>query len=340
MNSTNQSIVRQNGDGSFLDLKGNILIVSKTIPIILVTVGTIANMLTIITVTSPKTKKSSFTVYLGGLAVVDTVLLFMWPFDYWLEAMFNFKMEKTSDFMCKFRFFGSSTGQSISAWLIVALTVERTFCTYFPMKFRTVCRSKVGYIAVAVISTTMFVMYSHIFYGFTVVQIRGVTICGFTNPGYARIFSRVISWVHVTTSYFLPASIIIVANTATVLRVYKSGKVITSAMSEVNNKRVKHLTVVTLVVSTCFVLLVGPFSVWIIVRVFAFPNKVNFAQTATSQVEQIAQIVTHNIVHVNHAGNFFLYVLSGKRFRKDLQAALASSPICRKQNLLQRGPSS
>ena len=340
MNGTNQSIVRLTEDEAYLDLKGNILIVTKTVPIILVTVGTIVNILTLITVTSPKTKKSSFIVYLGGLAVVDTVLLFMWPFDYWLEAMFNFKMERTSNFMCKFRFVANLVCQSVSAWLIVALTVERTFCTYFPLKFKIVCRPRVGVIAVAVISTTMFVMYSHTFYGFTLVQKEGVAICGFVSPGYAIIFRRVISWAHVTTSYFLPATIIIVANTATVLRVYRSGKVISTALSEVNKKRVRHITAVTLLVSTSFILLVGPFSFWIIVRAFVFPNNLNFAQRATSQVEQIAQIVTHSIVHMNHAVNFFLYVLSGERFRKDLRAAVPCFPFRPKLGLLQRGSSS
>ena len=144
--------------------------------VIFLSFGTIGNILSIITLTNKHCKKSSYTVYLTGLAITDTLALYM--FVYTVNAKKGnlgvYNLIVTSALFCKLHLVLLCFG-CISIWLIVILALERTFSVFFPFKAKTVCKPKNAFIATALIVAFFSVFYSHYIYGMQLQSAIGQT---------------------------------------------------------------------------------------------------------------------------------------------------------------------
>ena len=105
-------------------------------PIFLCT-GTIGNILSIIAVTNKHCKKSSYTVYIAGLAVADLLALYAIIIEILLPDAVGINLKLTNPLYCKLHVFLSGIFSGVSIWLAVVLALERTFCVYFPLKMKT-----------------------------------------------------------------------------------------------------------------------------------------------------------------------------------------------------------
>ena len=129
-------------------------------------VGTVGNILSVITVTNKHCKKSSYTVYLAGLAIAD--LLTLYTFIIVINSQqetFGINLTTTSPLFCKFHVALSGLFACISIWLMVILALERTFVVYFPFKVKSVCKPKTAFIITAMIVTFFVAYHSHYVYG-------------------------------------------------------------------------------------------------------------------------------------------------------------------------------
>ena len=294
----------------------------KYLPPLIVVIGTVGNFLTLVTVTSRQCKKSSFTVYLGALAVFDTLILYTVGTQMWMRFVFDVNTADLGTFMCKCYFFTSFLFPQTSSWLVVALTVERTVGTYFPQQYKLISRPRAGLICVAVIFGFLFCLNSHLLYGSEMYDDGNVTYCYFIDDNYADFFFYYWAWIGDFCFYcILPITIIIIANVATVLRVITSVRTTSSTLSEIARKRTRYLLIVTLTVSIAFVVLASPLSFWVALAPFVVENL-----DVLNPQETLLESVFYFMFFVNHSLNFFMYTLSGPRFRKDLKAALKGCP--------------
>ena len=93
-------------------------------PPLCVLVGTVGNMLTLITVTSKSSKKNSFIVYLGALAVADTASLYFVVINSWLFYGFDIDIMLTG-ISCKVLAFMLYTCKMFSSLLVATLSTDR-----------------------------------------------------------------------------------------------------------------------------------------------------------------------------------------------------------------------
>ena len=132
---------------------------------IFVCVGTVGNILSIITVSNKHCKKSSYTVYLAGLAIADLLVLYTLISSYSYEETLGVNLKATSAIYCKLHLFFTGLFTGVSIWLIAILALERTFVVYFPFKVKSVCKPKNAFIVTTLLVTFFMAFNSHYIYG-------------------------------------------------------------------------------------------------------------------------------------------------------------------------------
>jgi hypothetical protein len=90
--------------------------------------------------TSSNFRRSAYSYYFSAIAVFDLIRLIIW-FLFLLLDYVIFKLRFHS-FECPMQVFSESVASSISAWLTVALTVERCLAIYKPLQTLTDTRNK------------------------------------------------------------------------------------------------------------------------------------------------------------------------------------------------------
>ena len=109
----------------------------------IVTFGIVGNVFTLITVLNKRCKKTSFIVVITALAITDSIVLVSFP----LNAL----SRSSTVLLCKFSKFCVHYSRHTSVWLVVVLTLERTFAVYYPIKVKDVCVPKTGFVVVATV---------------------------------------------------------------------------------------------------------------------------------------------------------------------------------------------
>ena len=309
------------------------LIVWTYITPCIIIAGTVGNVLSLITVTNRHCRKSSFTVYLAALAITDTTFLWVCVFQIWLIDVSAVRLGSFGNSWCKVSWFLFVLTSQASSWLVAALAAERMFCTYFPLMTKAVCVPRTGYIVAGTIIGILFLLNAHLLYA--VQETNGAnnntisldTSCGIVFPEYETVFANVNAWIDLGLYFLLPAFVIIIANSATVVGVLRM-KAVTAALTAANSSRIKrtrHLLIVTFLVSSAFVIFLSPLVIFEVVMPHFFED---FALlfTMDSGTYYLVWISLSNWSYLNHAVNFFLYILSGERFRRELKNVFCKPP--------------
>ena len=105
------------------------------VPLILVIVGVTGNVLNLVALSSRRLRKKSTCVYLMFLAVSDTVLLCSAPLIHTVRIAFAIDMWSLSSFSCPVTEWIVHSSGTISCWIIVMVTAERTLLTLFPTMY-------------------------------------------------------------------------------------------------------------------------------------------------------------------------------------------------------------
>lgn len=224
--------------------------------------------------------------------------------------------------MCRMYTFCSYLFPTMSSWMVVCLTVERWFCAAFPLKMKRANRTQTAAVVITVILTVQVLLNAHTLIGIDHFSDGNTSACNFSSMEYANFIFYYWGWIFIADYYFLPVIIITVANTSAVLKIYRTARSLTSAGSDTIRRRNRFIMIITLTVSTAFILLAAPQAVLLTVRPFLFDDLTYFYPN--SEPEQIFEAVGYIGVSLNHSINFLFYCLSGKVFREDLKAAFLS----------------
>ena len=283
------------------------LILHKYVPPFLIGIGTFGRALTIIAVNGPTSKRTSFTVYLTMLAIVDFLVLYTWTLNTWLKYTFDVVVEESASILCKLYHYATFVLTELSSWLVMCLTIERTVCVYSNQTGK-MPSARSGLIVTVSIAMVLCAASSHIIYGWDLVDSSNRTICGFVDRKYLMFYHIYWSKVHFCLYFILPACVLIIGNSATVIKVIRSRRSLSSGTRHLMQRHTRQVFLITLFISLSFLILVTPLPLMF----FFAPINV------TGLVETIFSIT----LYMNHTINFFLYVLSGSRFREDLKNSL------------------
>ena len=101
--------------------------------------GTILNILSILTLSRKSFKRSTTSVYLRFLAIVDLFVLYNGLSRHFISGVYHYNVRHISDAFCKFNQWTTSFGPDISAWILVAVTGERVLSIVKPHSVRLMC---------------------------------------------------------------------------------------------------------------------------------------------------------------------------------------------------------
>ena len=298
------------------------ILIWKTVPPILLVFGTCGNVLSIVVLTGKSIRKSTTGLYLIVLTFSDLAVLYTGLLRQWIIYLFEFDVRQMSEIACKIHTWLVYSSLDFSAWLLIAVTLERIIAVWFPYVLKTKCNRQNGSILIIGILIAVLGLNSHLLYGMVFIRTDGKTeTCGYIDANYKRFMDTAWSWIDLCAFCLIPFSFIVIGNCLILLKVAKShrksrtkqipGKYKTSQKSKDNQQ--SSMTAILVTLNTVFLLTTLPVSVY---------NIGHAHWSTTDDPKVLARLdlwwaVVNMLMYTNNAVNFLLYSLSGSQFRQE-----------------------
>lgn len=298
-------------------------------PIIFV-VGLCGNLLVIMVMSRKRMKGTTTCVYLRSMAVADLGVIIGGIIPEWLEAMQIIIFGDIHPVTCKIdKFFFYSFGD-ISIWILVIFTVDRFIAVCYPLRTKNICvASRAPYFALGAVFLAI-AKNIHVFWtrgaeyeteevwrpieGTNSSMLVNVTMrvdnCG--RP-YRHFEFFIRPWIAFTLVSVLPSCVILFCNVFIIRALIKVRRMRSQqTMACSKNKTLIQMTVMCLAASFCFLICITPSIILLIGKPYwYYGHDHNYAY-------DIAKTINNLLMFVNHSINFFLYCMTGKRFRNEL----------------------
>jgi hypothetical protein len=205
------------------------------------------------------------------------------------------------------------------------ITTERVLSIYFPHKIKLICTSKLS--KVAVISIFLFFLvtepvlyrvsveyYIHIFFTFRERIQNGVLLLNI--------------W-YLVFVFFIPFFVTLTGTILIVIKLHIQNRLMIQ-QDEINKRKARisnSITRTLLAANFAFIVLQIPYGVLTIAEDCIWPY--NDPYRPISNITQSLMYFFAFLSQLNSGINFFLYVLSGSRFREEVKKLVCRSPCCR-----------
>ena len=310
----------------------------NVVPPILILIGTVGNSLSFLVLMRCAMRNVGAYNYLAALSVADTLVLYIGLLRMWIGQMTGYDVKNESDVACKVINVVNYTVSDYSVWLLIAVTVERYIVTVHALHSKSMCTKSRARIVMLAIFILLLLVNSHFLFTTEVQHMSGPldSECNGAE-GFQVLAEKVWPWVDAAIYSFVPFIVIITLNVRIICQVSRAVKrrqgllhVTESYESALPLKTsstsasVRHsasenstrITVMLLTISFTFLLTTLPMNVTMIVTSFAASD----ASMEQAVKFKFARTVTELLMYTNHSINFFLYLLTGHKFRQQLAA--------------------
>ena len=293
----------------------------RVCPPILFFFGTVGNILSGAVMMRRSLRTSITSFFLVTLAVVDTFMLWNGLLRHYLLQFHDIDVRAYGTTACRLHIFLTYWGGQFSAWILVCMTMERFFAIFSPHKSKQYvskfsCAVVVGVIGILLAGLNAhFFKVQYLYYH----QGRDRHSCT-TRAEYSHFMSKIWTWIDFAFFSFIPFGILTLGNIGIILRIAHSNYVRKHSMKQnTGGVKMTSMTAILLTVSLVFFLTTAPTSIFLVIQ-----EKVNQALTwETYALKQLWWAIVVNVNYINHSCNFFLYCISGPRFRRELRAIFA-----------------
>ena len=247
------------------------ILIWKIVPPILIVFGTCGNILSIVVLTVKSITGSTTGLYLLILTVSDLAVLYTGLLRQWIIYLFEFDVRQVSEIACKIHTWLVYTSVDFSAWLLLAVTLERIIAVWFPYVLQRKCNRQNGSILITVILISLLGLNSHFLYGMVYIRSPdGIQKCGYIDENYQTFMDKAWSWIDLCAFCLIPLSFIIVGNCLILLKVAKSRHktrrkhIIPKYNTSIQNKdrQQSSMTAILITLNTVFLLTTLPISIY------------------------------------------------------------------------------
>ena len=302
--------------------------------------GIIGNIFSILVLLSKSFRHTTTGVYLPFTAVADILFLTTGVLEMF-EVANIFNAREYNVWICRIYKVLHYTAGDISIWLLVAFTFDRFVAVCFPFSKQRVCKWKRAVIASATIAVLSLGKNLHEFWT------RGPEykdngelrrICG-SQKQYHVFLDYVRPWIAFTLIMAIPFILILIFNCMIVYSLIKAQwlrnkaaaiPASTTPSSATGSKNpmsagtsFRQTTLMCLSISFAFLICIAPSIVLLIGKPY-WKYRRNLAY-------KNAKAISNFLALLNHCINFFLYCVTGRRFRQELKARLT----CRRGEVAQ-----
>ena len=314
-----------------------ILVASTMTPIIVL--GCVGNILSLLVWVKIRRCKTSTACFLACLAIADLVAL-LTGLNFWMANVVETDLRFTSRFACKLLVYVDFAAQNTSAWIVVLVTAERAFATWFPFRFRLVSRPDVALgvtigTVVAILCACLVYLISADTISVPTRENSTIDVCLFTND--STIVQSEVAWFYfeLLSHFVIPFVIIIICNICilvkTVLQAIKRRKLLTE--NKISKNDIDVLNAIpfrVILLSVVFCLGVGP------IHFYGNDKEaLQFTLPIEAQIEGHGNDHDHTdsvytivviLLYLNNAINFLLYCVTGSDFRRDIVKLFRQNP--------------
>lgn len=308
----------------------------------IIVIGTVGNIFSLITLQATKFRGTAVSFTLSSLAIVDTLVLYTSLLRFWIIYLADLDVRTLSIPVCKVHIFFSRFFIHLSSWILVQVTVERAVFVFLPTKAWHICSKNRAVISWLVLASVLLMVNARYFWTHTVIETR-LTNLGLheleldsryhgydsnvpsqlchLQSGVAGKSDNLWSWLDLVFISAVPFVIICGINAAVICRLVGRQRQLVT-----NRQRWSSVTKMLVVVSIVFLLTTLPSAIYFVGHWdwFAMPL------TARTEAEMgVTHAVVTLVLYSNNATNFWLYVISGRSFRKALAKTLCGPPVPR-----------
>ncbi len=285
--------------------------------VIMTIIGLIANTLSFLIIVTRRLVSTSVGTYLACLAVFDSLSL-IFRFSYQVsEHVLKVNFLLISHLSCKLFMFGFLTAGLVSNYIIVLVTAERCYVILSPYTLKTP-GPKQALISVILVFVLIITYNFHIFFTHEIVSVpignnNTIEFCD-ALAKHAYYFTTVHPWVDQAIFAWIPAISILTANIIIILFLIRHTQ--SNTAQQINRKEQVRLTYMLLVVSFFFTATTLPSGLY-----YGFaPIYLYDGPSEALGPHNVTWAVLTCVTHLNYSCNFFLYILSGRRFRQEAVA--------------------
>ena len=309
---------------TFLTYKVATFIATYWFPI-LVPIGLIGNTLSFLVMIKPNNRQLSTCNYMAALSINDNIMMILAIDAYLLTEV---KVHILNESECKFLAYLHLLFLQNSTFQVLAMTVDKFIAIKWPHKVAIYSSAKrTRQTTTGIFVCVLIYNIPHLFSS----RLVGDQCLGYVDGG---IFTKVYSWLSFVINGVVPFTMLMYMNLIIVRTVRGSRKMFhrtnpstncvkgsANAESEARQGTKKsaenQLTKMLLLVTTLFLILLIPtYFRFIYLTLVKRDTPAKFAGS------MLFYQATYKLYHTNNGVNFFLYCISGQKFRNDLKAIL------------------
>lgn len=297
----------------------------RVLPPFVLLAGTVGDVLTLLVMRAVGPAGAcgdqSTAVYLASLALCDLAVLWLGLTRKWVKSVFRYDVRVAHAAVCKLHKFLVYTAGRAAAWILVAVTTQRVTSVMWPLRqgLRGTRRKAVS-VVVAITAACASVDASHLV-TYSLVRARsGRLVCGtLGGQGLGSLYNRkVYPWVNIALGSLLPLGLLLVNNVVLAWRVRESLTLTRSmstgaAQAGSRERKASSLSVTLIITSVAFFLLTSSIPVGFFFQTFFLPRLPSSGRLQT--MVELAHAVLDLLWYCNSAVHFYLYCLTGARFR-------------------------
>lgn len=292
----------------------------------IIVLGVLGNLFSLFVWVKGRRRKTSTARYLSALAVADMIVLLTVGVEFWISYVLRTDIKVFGTFPCKFLYFMNFFSPSLSAWILVAVTIERALSVWIPHKINVACRPVTAGVVTGLLTFVLCLVYLPIITGVDVVKLyRGNDMWLECNPLSDSIYSRYLqAWFYVDLCVFfvIPFGIMLVCNVSILAKV---GCIATKRRSSLQERTLKTTkpsskskkmlkTVTRRIVILCITYLICNCPL-VVLNVILTSDNARYI--ISEENVQYFRLTFHVLMYVNNGVNFLLYCMIGSGFRKD-----------------------
>lgn len=294
-------------------------------PPILFVIGIIGNVLFLMVLVRPNIRRTSISLLLICLAICDTAVLTFSVLKRWIGKFLETDFRNSSLAYCKIDTFLTYFLLQLSPWILVLITVERTYSVIYPHKVNDKFTKKRLLGALVLTILILGAINSHIFFSISLQQSGSVVSCGVPDM-HLHFFFKIWPWIDMCLMFFIPVCFMIIGNVVIIIKLRSSQRFRVSSFSERPlsdgestttrmGQHVSSFTKTTVLLNTSFILLELPSVIFGIGQPYWFPVEAK-TEASTAQLKLLSTCV-YMAMYTYNAINFLLYMFCGSKLRNE-----------------------
>ncbi|XP_046553045.1 rhodopsin-like [Haliotis rubra] len=275
-------------------------------------VGFPGNVLSVIVIISmSKQRLATSFLYVAVLSIVDNLTIILKI----IENQSRQKKLLIDETGCQFLYFFGLTCSAFANWILIIISAERFTAVAFPIKVRVIWSLKKAVGIMVGVFLFLGLVHSHIFATVTHYESYTCTV----KVAFHEYLYPFWYFTSATIYSFLPATSVIIFNILIIvlLRRYSRQRrrisVDEPAQIEAQRKE-RQITIMLVIVAVAFVILTIPRCVCVILHNNTCSDERDFMCLAR---KEFFDSITIQLADTNHAINFYLFFLSGRKFREE-----------------------